>query len=107
MLDFQVVWVDDDMLDNELQNSLLFGKGRNMEAGSDALREGFQVREQFFSASMLLPKLTLLFLLPFKRAALLRDVLAPLRQFFQTESLGLIGVKQPSISTFETIEPSF
>ena len=107
MVDFQVVWVDDNTLDDELQNSLLFGKKRIMEAGSNTLREGFQVREHLLGASLLLPKLTLLVLLLFQRAALLRDVLAPLRQFLQAESLGLIGIKQPPVSTFEAIKPRF
>jgi hypothetical protein len=105
MADFQVVRVDDNTLDNELQNSLLFGKGRIMEAGSNARREGFQVREHFLDASLLLPKLTLLLLLLFQRAALLRDVLAPLQQFLQAESLGLIGIKQPPVGPFEAIKP--
>ena len=105
MADFQVVRVDYNTLDNELQNSLLFGKGRIMEAGSNARREGFQVREHFLDASLLLPKLTLLVLLLFQRAALLRDVLAPLQQFLQAESLGLIGIKQPPVGPFEAIKP--
>src|SRR5512134_379463 len=105
MADLQAVFVNDDALDDELQDSLLVGKARCVETAADAVAEGGQGIQHRLGFDLLAAELLLLDTLLLEACALLGQRAPSLGEFLKADRLGLIGIDQPPIGAGEPVEP--
>src|SRR3954470_9071751 len=84
---------DDDALDDELQDRLLVGKRRLVQAGVNAITKRFQAGANGLGLDALATEVIALLLLALQGPALVSQMAAPLRQLGQGHRAGLVGVQ--------------
>src|SRR4051812_49187884 len=93
MADLQTVVADDDALDDELQDRLLVGKRRLVQAGVNAITKRLQAGANGLGLDALATEVIALLLLALQGPALVSQMAAPLRQLGQGHRAGLVGVQ--------------
>src|SRR4051794_232968 len=93
MADLQTTVADDDTLDDELQDRLLVGKRRLVQAGVNAITKRLQAGANDLGLDALATEVIALLLLTLQGQALVSQMAAPLRQLGQGHRAGLVGVQ--------------
>src|SRR5215208_5827933 len=93
MADLQTTVADDDTLDDELQDRLLVGERRLVQAGVNAITKRLQAGANGLGLEALATKVIALLLLALQGQALVSQMVAPLRQLGQGHRAGLVGVQ--------------
>src|SRR3954464_15231531 len=93
MADLQTTVADDDTLDDELQDRLLVGKRRLVQAGVNAITKRLQAGANDLGLDALATEVIALLLLTLQGPALVSQMAAPLRQLDQGHCAGLVGVQ--------------
>src|SRR4051795_5797742 len=106
MADLQAAIADDDALDHELQDRLLVGQRRLVQAAADAGAERRRVRPRRFGSQPLLAEADPVFPLPLQGPAFLRELPAPFGQLGQGDRIGLVGVQQAPVGPRDPIQPA-
>ena len=93
MADLQTAVADDDALDDELQDRLLVGERRLVQAGVNAITKRLQAGANGRGLDALATEVIALLLLALQGQALVSQMMAPLRQLGQGHRAGLVGVQ--------------
>src|SRR4051812_18063221 len=93
MADLQTAVADDDALDDELQDRLLVGERRLVQAGVNAITKRLQAGANGLGLDALATEVIALLLLALQGQALVSQMAAPLRQLGQGHRAGLVGVQ--------------
>src|SRR3954471_17349063 len=93
MAGLQTAVADDDALDDELQDRLLVGKRRFVQAGVNAITKRLQAGANGLGLDALATEVIALLLLALQGQALVSQMVAPLRQLGQGHRAGLVGVQ--------------
>src|SRR5215217_3496961 len=93
MADLQTAIADDDALDDELQDRLLVGERRLVQAGVNAITKRLQAGADGLGLDALATEVIALLLLALQGQALVSQMVAPLRQLGQGHRAGLVGVQ--------------
>jgi transposase-like protein len=93
MADLQTAIADDDALDDELQDRLLVGERRLVQAGVNAITKRLQAGAKGLGLDALATEVIALLLLALQGQALVSQMVAPLRQLGQGHRAGLVGVQ--------------
>src|SRR4051794_37206707 len=93
MADLQTTVADDDTLDDELQDRLLVGERRFVQAGVNAITKRLQAGANGLGLDALATEVIALLLLTLQGQALVSQMAAPLRQLGQGHRAGLVGVQ--------------
>jgi putative transposase len=93
MADLQTAVADDDALDDELQDRLLVGERRLVQAGVNAITKRLQAGANGLGLEALATEVIALLLLALQGQALVSQLVAPLRQLGQGHRAGLVGVQ--------------
>src|SRR3954466_7007635 len=93
MADLQTAVADDDALDDELQDRLLVGERRLVQAGVNAITKRLQAGANGLGLEALATEVIALLLLALQDQALVSQLVAPLRQLGQGHRAGLVGVQ--------------
>src|SRR5215208_716061 len=93
MADLQTTVADDDTLDDELQDRLLVGERRLVQAGVNAITKRLQAGANGLGLEALATKVIALLLLALQGQALVSQMVAPLRHLGQGHRAGLVGVQ--------------
>src|SRR3954465_943892 len=93
MADLQTAVADDDALDDELQDRLLVGERRLVQAGVNAITKRLQAGANGLGLDALATEVIALLLLALQGQALVSQTVAPLRQLGQGHRAGLVGVQ--------------
>src|SRR5215204_1455145 len=93
MADLQTAVADDDALDDELQDRLLVGERRLVQAGVNAITKRLQAGADGLGLDALATEVIALLLLALQGQALVSQMVAPLRQLGQGHRAGLVGVQ--------------
>ena len=105
MVDLQRVFVDDDALDDELQDSLALAEVGLLEPRADPPAERGHVRQHRLDANALVGQAAVLVALLRGGLLLLGDRPAPLGQLLEADHLGLVGLEQPPVGPRQAVEP--
>jgi putative transposase len=104
MVDLQAAVADDDALDHQLQDGLLFGRCRPVEAGTDTSAECCHIGPDHFGLGALLAQSQPLLPLALQAAAFLGEVLAPLGQLGQADGADLVSIEQTLVGPRDPVQ---
>src|SRR3954449_8541074 len=105
MADFQRVFVDDDALDDELQDSLAVAEVGILEPRADPFAEGGHVRQHGMSTNALFDQAAALVALLDGGAMLFGNRPTPLSQLLEADHFSLVSLEQPLVGPCQAVEP--
>jgi transposase len=105
MADFQRVFVDDDALDDELQDSLAVAEVGILEPRADPFAERGHVRQHGMSTNALFDQAAALVALLDGGAMLFGNRPTPLSQLLEADHFSLVSLEQPLVGPCQAVEP--
>src|SRR3954466_15981486 len=105
MADFQRVFVDDDALDDELQDSLAVAEVGILEPRADPFAERGHVRQHGMSTNALFDQAAALVALLDAGAMLFGNRPTPLSQLLEADHFSLVSLEQPLVGPCQAVEP--
>jgi hypothetical protein len=97
MLDLHCVVMDNNALDHQFEDSLLFADAGRLQSGGDTLTEGDEIGHGLPGSQLLFAQATVAFVLLFGCQPLISERPAMTGQLFQADDRGLIGFQQSAI----------
>jgi hypothetical protein len=97
MLDLHRVVMDNNALDHQFEDSLLFADAGRLQSGSDTLTEGDEIGHGLLGPQLLFAQAAVSFVLVFGCQPLISERPAMTGQLLQADDLSLIGLQQSAI----------